>query len=66
MVEIIVLTAFLSFILGFIFAKLSIKRDGRLVIDDGDYFVAITTEPSKLEKKNYIHLKVMTKQGRAR
>ena len=70
MVETIVLKVFLSFILGFvlgfIFAKLSMKRDGRLIIDKGDYYVAITTEPSKLEKKNYIHLKVMTKQGRAR
>lgn len=57
----IVLTAVLAFILGIIFSKLSIKRDGRLIIDDGDYFVAITTKPEDLEKKDYIHLKVMTK-----
>ena len=57
----IFLTAVLAFILGIIFSKLSIKRDGRLIIDNDDYFVAITTKPEDLAKKNYIHLKVITK-----
>lgn len=50
-----------GFFLGIIFCCLSTKNDGRLVISKGDYFVAITTKPEKLEKRKQIHLKVVTK-----
>ena len=53
--------AVLSFILGIIFSRLAIKRDGRLIISKGDYFVAITTKPEELEKRKTIHLKVITR-----
>lgn len=53
--------AVLFFILGIIFGKVSIKRDGRLIIDRDEYFVAITTKPEDLEKKKWLHLKVITK-----
>ena len=53
--------AALSFILGIIFSRLATKKDGRLIIDNGDYFVAITTKPEDLEKRSQIHLKVITK-----
>lgn len=53
--------AVLFFILGIIFGKLSIKRDGRLIINGDEYFVAITTKPEDLEKKRWLHLKVITK-----
>ena len=53
--------AVLSFILGIIFSRLAIKRDGRLIISKGDYFVAITTKPEDLEKRHSIHLKVITR-----
>lgn len=52
--------AVLSFILGIIFTKLASKKDGRLIISKGDYFVAITTKPEELEKRKTIHLKVIT------
>lgn len=55
------LVAVLSFILGIIFSRLATKKDGRLVISKGDYFVAITTKPEELEKRKQIHLKVITK-----
>ena len=53
--------AVLSFILGIIFSRLAIKRDGRLIISKGDYFVAITTKPEVLEKRKTINLKVITR-----
>lgn len=53
--------AVLSFILGIIFTKLASKKDGRLIISKGDYFVAITTKPEELEKRKTIHLKVITR-----
>lgn len=53
--------AVLSFILGIIFSKLATKKDGRLIISKGDYFVAITTKPEQLEKRKTIHLKVITR-----
>lgn len=46
-------------VMGIILSTLIKKRDGRLVIDDGDYFVAISTPPSELEKKGSINLKVV-------
>lgn len=59
---VVVLSFILGFVLGFIIAKLSIKRDGRLIINKNeDYFVAITTKPEDLEKRKYIHLKVILK-----
>lgn len=57
----IFLVAALSFILGIIFSYLATKKDGRLIIDDGDFFVAITTRPEELKKRKQIHLKVITK-----
>lgn len=51
----------LGFILGIIFTRLATKKDGRLVISDGDFFVAITTKPEDLEKRKQIHLNVITK-----
>lgn len=53
--------AVLSFILGIIFSRLATKKDGRLIIDKGDYFVAISTKPEDLEKRSQIHLKVITR-----
>lgn len=53
--------AVLSFILGIIFSRLATKKDGRLIIDGDDYFVAITTKPEELKKRKQIHLKVITK-----
>ena len=57
----IFIAAALGFILGIIFSRLAIKKDGRLVISDGDFFVAITTKPEDLEKRKQIHLNVITK-----
>lgn len=55
------LVAALSFILGIIFSRLATKKDGRLIIDGDDYFVAITTRTEELKKRRQIHLKVITK-----
>ena len=57
----IFLVAALSFILGIIFSHLVTKKDGRLIIDGDDYFVAITTRTEELKKRKQIHLKVITK-----
>lgn len=46
-------------ILGIIFTKLATRRDGRLVIDGSDYFIAITTSPEELTKRKQVHLKVV-------
>lgn len=53
--------AAISFVLGIIFSKLATKRDGRLIIDGNDYFVAITTKTPELSKRKQIHLKVITR-----
>ena len=50
-----------SFLLGICFCKLCIKKDGRLVIDGPDYFIAITTKPEDLSKRKNITLKVVSK-----
>ena len=55
------LVAALSFILGIIFSRLATKKDGRLIIDGDDYFVAITTRTEELKKRKQIHLKVIIK-----
>ena len=57
----IFIAAVLGFILGIIFTRIATKKDGRLVISNGDFFVAITTKPEDLEKRKQIHLKVITK-----
>ena len=57
----IFIAAVLGFILGIIFTRIATKKDGRLVISDGDFFVAITTKPEDLEKRKQIHLNVITK-----
>ena len=57
----IFLVASLAFVLGIIFARLATKKDGRLIIDGDDYFVAITTRTEELKKRKQIHLKVITK-----
>lgn len=57
----IFIAAVLGFILGIIFTRLATKKDGRLVISNGDFFVAITTKPEDLEKRKQIHLNVITK-----
>ena len=57
----IFIAAVLGFILGIIFTRIATKKDGRLVISNGDFFVAITTKPEDLEKRKQIHLNVITK-----
>ena len=58
--EVFVIAA-LSFILGIILSRLATKKDGRLIIDGDNYFVAITTRTEELKKRKQIHLKVITK-----
>ena len=58
------LVAIVFFFVGFITTLLLQalkKHDGRLIIDGDDYFVAITTHPEELKKKNKIILKVISK-----
>lgn len=54
---------FLSFLVGFLVARLKRRADGRLVIDKlkDEYFVALTSTPEELEKEDYIILKVYKK-----
>ena len=54
---------FLSFLVGFLAARLKRRADGRLVIDikKDEYFVALTSKPEELEKEKYIILKVYKK-----
>lgn len=61
MIATIILSIVLGFVMGIIFSHLAVKKDGRLIIDKSDYFIAITTKPEDLEKKHAIHLKVITK-----
>jgi hypothetical protein len=50
-----------SFLLGICFTRLCTKYDGRLVIDEDEYFVAITTKTEDLSQKNRITLRVINK-----
>lgn len=63
--EIIILLVamFLSFLVGFLVARLKRRADGRLVINKSkdEYFVALTSTPEELEKEKYIILKVYKK-----
>ena len=58
---------FIAFLLGVLYAsimyKLHKRQDGRLVINDGDYYIAITTSPKDLEKRKWIHIKVEHEGG---
>lgn len=60
--EIIILLVamFLSFLVGFLVARLLQRTNGRLVINKqkDEYFVALTSKPEELEKKHSIILKV--------
>lgn len=51
---------FLSFLVGFLLARLLQRANGRLVINKqkDEYFVALTSKPEELEKKHSIILKV--------
>lgn len=64
--EIIILLVamFLSFLVGFLVARLKRRADGRLIINKSkdEYFVALTSTPEELEKEKYIILKVYTKE----
>lgn len=66
MSEIIILLVamFLSFLVGFLVARLKRRADGRLVINKSkdEYFVALTSTPEELEKEKYIILKVYKKE----
>ena len=57
---------FLAFVvgiaMGIIFASIAKKKDGRLIIDGDDYFVAISTKPSDLAKRKWINLRVMVNE----
>lgn len=50
-----------GFLIGIVFSKLCVKKDGRLVVGDDDYFVAITAKPEDLSKRRTITLKVIKK-----
>ena len=53
----------LGFLFGMIFVRLCKKRDGRLVIDNDNYYVAIATKPEELTKRNWINLRVIVREG---
>ena len=50
-----------SFLLGICFKSLCTKFDGRLVVDEDEYFVAITTKTEDLSKRKRITLRVINK-----
>lgn len=61
---VIIFLIVLSFCLGILVTNIYYihkKPDGRLVIDDDSYFVAITSKPEDLSKKKKLILKVFTK-----
>ena len=56
---------FLAFIIGvvmgIVLSFIAKKKDGRMIIDGDDYFVAISTPPSDLAKRKWINLKVIVR-----
>lgn len=61
---VIIFLIVLSFCLGILVTNtyyIHKKSDGRLVIDDDSYFVAITSKPEDLSKKKRIILRVFMK-----
>ena len=49
-------------VMGILLCTIAKKKDGRLVIDDNDYFVAIATKPEDLTKRRWINLKVIVRE----
>lgn len=54
---------FIAFVIGIIagifLTKLCTKQDGRLVIGNDEYFVAIQSKPEEIAKRSAITLKVV-------
>ena len=48
-------------VMGILLSLIAKKKDGRLVIDKDEYFVAISTTPSELAKRKWINLRVYKK-----